>query len=146
MYSSIFGLAQNIWTGTKHFVTCKRTRHYRSQNVLGWSKCFVPDQKFIYIFELFIPFSFFILAYEVTKILRNSLFTFLLFFILLNFCLACLALQNAKTEHMEMKILQPIFGILVALTKKELTKICNEPGNCGSHKHFVPDKKMICIQ
>ena len=22
---------------------------YRSQNVLGWSKCFVPDQKFIYI-------------------------------------------------------------------------------------------------
>ena len=30
----------------------------------------------------------------------------------------CLALQNAKTEHMEMKITQPIFGILVALTKK----------------------------
>ena len=27
-----------------------------------------------------------------------------------------------------MKILQPIFGILVALTKNELTKICNEPG------------------
>ena len=22
---------------------------YRSQNVLGWSKCFVPDQKYIYI-------------------------------------------------------------------------------------------------
>ena len=22
---------------------------YRSQNVLGWSKCFVPNQKFIYI-------------------------------------------------------------------------------------------------
>ena len=34
------------------------------------------------------------------------------------FHLACLALQNAKTEHMEMKITQPIFGILVALTKK----------------------------
>ena len=34
------------------------------------------------------------------------------------FRLACLALQNAKTEHMEMKITQPIFGILVALTKK----------------------------
>ena len=30
-------------------------------------------------------------------------------------------------EHMEMKILQPIFGILVVLTKNELTKICNEP-------------------
>ena len=29
---------------------------------------------------------------------------------------------------MEMKILQPNFGILVVLTKKELTKICNEPG------------------
>ena len=68
-------------------------------------------------FELFIPFSFFVLAYKVTKILCNSLFTFLL-----------QALQNAKTEHMEMKISQPIFGILVALTKNELTKICNEPG------------------
>ena len=47
--------------------------------------------------------------------LRNSLFTFLF----LNFSLACLALQNAKTEHMEMKITQPIFGILVALMKKQ---------------------------
>ena len=34
------------------------------------------------------------------------------------FRLACLALQNAKTEHMEMKITQPIFGILVAMTNK----------------------------
>ena len=25
--SQIFGLAQKIWTGTKHFETCKRTRH-----------------------------------------------------------------------------------------------------------------------
>ena len=25
--SQIFGLVQNIWTSTKHFVTCKRTRH-----------------------------------------------------------------------------------------------------------------------
>ena len=25
--SQIFGLAQKIWTGTKHFGTCKRTRH-----------------------------------------------------------------------------------------------------------------------
>ena len=24
---SIFGLAQNIWTGPKHFGTCRRTRH-----------------------------------------------------------------------------------------------------------------------
>ena len=37
--------------------------------------------------------------------------------------------RQAKTEHMEMKILQPIFGILVVLMKNELTKICNEPGN-----------------
>ena len=29
---------------------------------------------------------------------------------------------------MELKISQPIFGILVALTKNEGTKICNEPG------------------
>ena len=26
--SQLFGLTQNIWTGTKHFATCKRTRHY----------------------------------------------------------------------------------------------------------------------
>ena len=25
--NQIFGLAQNIWTRTKHFETCKRTRH-----------------------------------------------------------------------------------------------------------------------
>ena len=36
--------------------------------------------------------------------------------------------RQAKTEHMEMKILQLIFGISVILTKNELTKICNEPG------------------
>ena len=29
---------------------------------------------------------------------------------------------------MEMKILQPIRGILVAMMKNEVTKICNEPG------------------
>ena len=58
--SQIFGLAQKILTDTKHLVTYKRTRHmtflktsalsfYRPQNALGWSKLFVPDQKFIYI-------------------------------------------------------------------------------------------------
>ena len=36
--------------------------------------------------------------------------------------------KTGKNEHMEMKILQPIFGILVALTKNEVVKICNEPG------------------
>ena len=54
---------------------------------------------------------------EVTKILRNSLFTFLLS-----------KARQAKTELVEMKISQPIFGILVALTKNEVTKVCNEPG------------------
>ena len=63
--SQIFGLAQKIWTGTKHFETCKKA-NARSQNVLGWSKFFVPDQ---------------------------NLFKY-----------------------------------------------------CGRNKHFVPDKKMICIQ
>ena len=29
--SLIFGLAQNIWTSTKHFGTCKRTRHYSAK-------------------------------------------------------------------------------------------------------------------
>ena len=29
--SQIFGLAQNIWTSTKHFGTCKRTRHKTPQ-------------------------------------------------------------------------------------------------------------------
>ena len=55
---------------------------------------------------------------QVTKIFCNSLFIFLLS-----------KARQAKTEHMEMKISQPIFGILVVLTKNELTKICNEPGN-----------------
>ena len=36
--------------------------------------------------------------------------------------------RQAKTEHMEMKILQPIFGILVPLTKNKVMNICNEPG------------------
>ena len=40
--------------------------------------------------------------------------------------------RQAKTEHMEMKISQPIFGILLVLTKNELTKICNEPGISSS--------------
>ena len=39
------------------------------------------------------------------------------------FVLACLALQNAKMEHIAMKIMQLIFGILVALMKNELTKM-----------------------
>jgi hypothetical protein len=54
---------------------------------------------------------------QVTKSLHNSLFTFLLS-----------KARQAKTKHMEMRILQPIFGILVFLTKNEITKICNEPG------------------
>ena len=40
------------------------------------------------------------------------------FYHFLNFHLACLALQGAKTKRMEMKISKPIFGILVALMKK----------------------------
>ena len=31
-------------------------------------------------------------------------------------------------KHMEMKISQPIFGILVVSTKNKFTKIFNEPG------------------
>ena len=33
--SQLFGLAQKNWTGTKHFGTCKRTRHYLSLLSLG---------------------------------------------------------------------------------------------------------------
>ena len=40
--------------------------------------------------------------------------------------------RQAKTEHMEMKISQPIFSILVVLTKNELTKTYNEPGKSPS--------------
>ena len=36
--------------------------------------------------------------------------------------------RKAKTEHMQMKIFPSIFGILVALTKNEVAKICYEPG------------------
>ena len=62
---------------------------------------------------------------KVTKILCNSLFTFLLS-----------KSRQAKTKHVETKISQPIFGILVVLTKNELTKICNEPSI----------KKLHCLQ
>ena len=51
---------------------------------------------------------------QVTKILHNSLFTFFT--------------EQGKTEHMEMKISQPIVGVLVDLRKNKLTKICNKPG------------------
>ena len=37
--------------------------------------------------------------------------------------------RQAKKEHKEMKLSQPIFGSLVALIKNEVAKICNEPGN-----------------
>ena len=53
---------------------------------------------------------------RVTKILHNSLFTFLL--------------SQARQAKTEMKISQLIFGILVVLTKTKLKKICNEPGKC----------------
>ena len=54
---------------------------------------------------------------QVSKILHNSLFTFLLS-----------NERQAKTENMEMKISQPIFGTLVALMKNEDMEICYEPG------------------
>ena len=48
--------------------------------------------------ELFIPFLLLVFTYEVTKILCNSLFTFLLFF---KFLSCSLALRDAKMEHMK---------------------------------------------
>ena len=33
----IFGLAQNIWTTTKHFGTCKRTRHKSANPAHKWT-------------------------------------------------------------------------------------------------------------
>ena len=35
--SQIFGLAQNIWTSSKHFGTCKRTRH-KCNSIFGLSQ------------------------------------------------------------------------------------------------------------
>ena len=52
--------------------------------------------------------------------------------------------RQAKTVHMEMKISQPIFGILVVLTKNELTKICNEPG-ISKYKNQDLWQKMYLI-
>jgi hypothetical protein len=69
-------------------------------------------------FERFIPFSFFVLAYEVTKILRNSSFIFFIIFHILYF-----RTVDAKTEHMELKISKPTLGVLLALTKNELTNM-----------------------
>jgi hypothetical protein len=73
------------------------------------------------VFELFIPFSYLgFWLFLATKLPKYYVIVYLLFL-----------LSNArqtKMEHMEMEILQPIFGILVVLTKNEVTKICNEPG------------------
>ena len=56
----------------------------------------------------------------VTKLLKDYIIIYLFFLLSKT--------RQAKTEHMEMKILQPIFGILVALTKNEVMEMCNEPG------------------
>ena len=50
------------------------------------------------------------------------------YYIIVLFTILLSKARQAKMELMEMKISQPIFGILVVLTKNELTKICNEPG------------------
>ena len=60
-----------------------------------------------------------VLGDKVTKILHNNLFTFF-----------TEQDKTGKNETHKMKILQPIFGILVALTKNKLTKIYNEAGIC----------------
>ena len=71
--------------------------------------------------ELFIPFSYpGFLLFLVTKLPKYYIIVYLL--VLLS------KARQAKMGHMEMKISQPIFGILVVLTKNELTEICNEPG------------------
>ncbi len=46
LVSSKFLAMRNI---TLYSVYTNALSFYRSQNVLGWSKFFVPDQKFIYI-------------------------------------------------------------------------------------------------
>ena len=40
-------------------------------------------------------------------------------------------------EHTEIKISQPIFGILVVLKNNELTKKCNEPGKSLSSGELI---------
>ena len=65
---------------------------------------------------IFVTWFLVVFGDQVTKILNNSLFTFLLS-----------KAKQAKTEHMEMKILQSIFSILEISTKNEFTEICNEP-------------------
>ena len=71
-----FELAQNIWTATKHFGTCKRTRHKTDPEVTGvcaanrccckgrlrlilaggggrkWSNCPENNKNFVYFCEL----------------------------------------------------------------------------------------------
>ena len=47
-------------------------------------------------------------------------------------------MSKARQAKTEMKILQPILGILVALTKNEVMTICNEPGIMWIQKRFYP--------
>ena len=53
--------------------------------------------------------------------------------------------RQAKTEHMKWKS-RTYFCVLVVLTKNELTKICNEPGNnvlCISKIEDIKWKKKL---
>ena len=47
---------------------------------------------------------------------------------------------------MEMKISQPIFGILVALTKNELTKIFNKPGKNNQFPSYFSIQKLTTVE
>ena len=51
------------------------------------------------------------------KILRISILLFFKFLFAYLACLVRLALQDARTEHMEIEFSKPIFGILLSLMK-----------------------------
>ena len=127
---------REIYSGNGSFFSgcrslCKNfaTRRVHKQRWKDFTQYWPPTP----ICEVIIPWlmsfsSHFCFSFWPTKIQKYYIIIHLLFHYFWNFQLACLALQDAKTQHMEMKISKPFFYILVALTENELTKICNEPG------------------
>ena len=103
---------------------------FNNQNCITSQKSFhkslsikMEEEVKAFILQMFFFIPFFCLLFWSTKLRKYKNVFFYHFSYFLSFCLAHLALQNAKTEHIEMNITKPILGILVALKKNELIKM-----------------------
>ena len=109
----------DVSTSKWNLLESNASSFYMSQTVLGWSKFFVPDQKFIY------------------KLWQSQ-----------KFCARQKDdLHSVKLVFVEALMPCPFTGPKMFWAGPNfLCQTKNLFTYCGSRKHFVPDKKMICIQ